>query len=150
MKINALLFLWLTFSVTAMAQNNDYYMSKTIQVPFEEATLKVKEALKTQGFGIVSEQDMDKMLHEKLGNINMKPYRVLGACNAKIAHQVIQLEDNIALFLPCKVIVKYVDEYSTEVVFVNPETAMEVVKNKEAKRILSTVTDLLKKAMADI
>ncbi len=132
------------------AQNETYYFSKTVDVSIDDATISAKAALKKQGFGIVSESDMDKTLSEKLGVSDMKPYRVLGACNAKIAFKVLQVEENVAIFLPCKVILKYKEDHKTEVVIVNPEVAMKAINNKEAKKIFKEVSDLLKTALAGI
>ncbi len=137
-------------AVNLSAQKQNYYSSKTVQLSFEEATTKTKEALKKQGFGIVAESDMDQMLKEKIGIADMKPYRVLGACNAKIAHKVLKLEENVGIFLPCKVIIKYKSEQKTEIVFVNPEVAMKPIKNKNAQVIFREVSVLLQKAMKDI
>ena len=82
MKTKALLFILVIFNMSAYAQNEKYYMSKTLDLSMDVTIVKVKEVLKEQGFGIVSEDDMDKTLKNKLGDIDMKPMKVLGACNA--------------------------------------------------------------------
>ncbi|TLX77047.1 DUF302 domain-containing protein [Labilibacter sediminis] len=148
MKAASLLFVFAMFTMIVNAQEK-YYFSKTLDASFEEATTKTKEALKKQGFGIVAESDMDKMLKEKI-DADLKPYRVLGACNPKIAHKAILTEENVGIFLPCKVIIKYVDEKKTEVVIVNPNVAMKAIKNKDTQKIFKDVSELMKKVLEAI
>ena len=148
MKSTALIISFLLFSLITDAQEK-YYFNKTFSLSFEEATTKAKESLKEQGFGIVAESNMDQMLKEKIG-AELKPYRVLGACNAKIAHKAILAEENVAIFLPCKVLIKYIDENKTEVVIVNPNVAMKVIDNKKALKLFDEVSVLMKKALDGI
>ena len=84
----------------------DYYFSKEVKGSFDEVIDKTKKSLKEQGFGIITEIEMDKTLKEKLDDVDMMRYTILGACNPKFAYQTLQLEENIGLFLPCKVLVK--------------------------------------------
>ncbi len=138
-------------SLSVNAQKGNYYLSKSVDLSIEEVTPKVKEVLKKHGFGIVSESNMDQSLKEKLGDVvDMKPYRVLGACNAKIAHKIISVEENIAIFLPCKIILKYIDENKTEVVVVNPKVAMKAVKNPKAKEIINEVSETFNTILSEI
>ncbi|GAF01772.1 DUF302 domain-containing protein [Saccharicrinis fermentans] len=148
MKIILGFIFYMMFALTINAQDS-YYFNKMVELSFEEATTKAKASLKTQGFGIVAESNMDKMLKEKIG-VDLMPYRVLGACNPKIAYRAIQVEDNIAIFLPCKVIIKYVAENKTEVVMVNPVVAMKAIDNTKAHKLLMEVSVLMKKALDDI
>ena len=85
----------------------------------------MKASLKEQGFGIITEIDMHSTLEEKLGDVDMKPYRILGACNPKYAYQTLQKEENIGLFLPCKVLIKQTDENRCDVVMVNPSASSQ-------------------------
>ncbi len=149
MKIRLLLIMLAMFSIAVTAQKEKYYFSKTVKLGFEEATVKTKSELKKHGFGIVAESNMDKMLKDKI-DADIKPYRVLGACNPKIAHKAILAEENVAIFLPCKVILKFIDKNSTEVIIVNPRVAMKPIKNKEAQVIFKEVSVLMKKALEGI
>jgi len=150
MKTKALLFILVIFNMSAYAQNEKYYMSKTLDLSMDVTIVKVKEVLKEQGFGIVSEDDMDKTLKNKLGDIDMKPMKVLGACNAKLAYKVLQAEENMAIYLPCKVLIKYKEDNKTEVVFVNPKVAMNAVDNKEALDVMEEAFNMLKKAFVSL
>lgn len=146
------LLLIFTFSViTAGAQEaTEYYMSKTVNLSFEETTLIVKDALKKQGFGVITEIEMDEKLKEKIPEADIKPYRILGVCNPKFAYETIKVEENIGLFLPCKVLIKQIDAYKTEVVMVNPSVLMGMLENNSLTEVADKVTQRFKKALADI
>ncbi|MGQ1785531.1 DUF302 domain-containing protein [Saccharicrinis sp. GN24d3] len=148
MKTSFLFLFLMMFTVLVNAQEK-YYFSKTVDLSFEEATTKTKASLKEQGFGIVAESNMDQMLKEKI-NVDLKPYRVMGACNPKIAYKALQTEENVGIFLPCKVIIKFVSENKTEIVMVNPTVAMQAVNNADAKKLFEEVSVLMKKALDGI
>ena len=132
------------------AQNDNYYFSKKVSGSYDEVTSKVKSSLKEQGFGIITEIEMDKILKEKLDNVEMKPYRILGACNPKFAYQTLQAEDTIGLFIPCKVLIKQIDEHNSEVVMVDPSTLMKMLGNEELIPIADKVTALFRKALDNL
>lgn len=147
-KIFLLVSVTLLFLFIATAQETpEYYFSKTIKASFEETTQKVKEALKAQQFGVITEIAMDKKLAEKLPDVHIEPYLLLGACNPKFAYETMQKEENIGLFLPCKVLIKYKDKNTTEVVMVNPSVLMQMLGNKELNGIADEVTQRFKKAL---
>lgn len=136
---------------TSLAQSEDsYYMSRTIKYSFEEATERVKAALKDQEFGIITEIEMHEKLAEKIEDVDIKPYRILGACNPKFAYQTIQAEENIGLFLPCKVLVKYLDENTTEIVMVNPSVLMNMLGNEKLTGVADEVTLRFRKALESL
>lgn len=139
-------------SVSAFSQEvekGDYYYSKTLKGNLEEVTPKVKEALKDQGFGIVTEIDMHKTLKEKL-DVDVMGYRILGACNAKYAYETLQKEENIGVFLPCKVLLKEIEENKVEVVAVDPAKLMKMLGNKDLEPIADEVSVLFKKALEQL
>ncbi|MEO8233017.1 MAG: DUF302 domain-containing protein, partial [Ignavibacteriota bacterium] len=82
-----------------------YYFSKKIDLGFEEAIEKVTEALKSEGFGILTEIDVKETLKKKL-DVDFRPYRILGACNPPFAYKALQAEDKVGIMLPCNVIVQ--------------------------------------------
>ena len=121
------------------AQDSEkYYMNKTISYDFEDATSRLKAALKDQGFGTITEIEMHEKLAEK--DFEIKPYRILGVCNPGYAYKTLQAEENIGLFLPCKVLVKYVDDTTTEIVMVNPSVLMKMLGNKDLMKVADEVT----------
>ena len=141
------------FSLSAFSQQNiteeKYYFSKTLKGDLETVTDKVKTALKDQGFGIVTEIDMHKTLKEKL-DVSMAGYRILGACNAKFAYKTVQKEENIGVFLPCKVLLKEKENNTVEVVAVNPARLMSMLGNDDLKPISEEVADLFKEALKQL
>ena len=81
-----------------------YYFNKILPLPFDEAVARTTAALKAEGFGIISEIDVQKTFKEKIG-VSFRKYRILGACNPKLALEALELEDKIGTMLPCKVVV---------------------------------------------
>lgn len=149
-KITTILVIALLSASLDAKSASHYYYSKTISGSLDEVTMQVKEVLKEQGFGIVSEMDMHKTLNEKVEGANVKPYRLLGACNPKFAYDVIQKEGNIGLFLPCKVLLKEKAGNEIEVVMVNPTVMIDIVDNPELDGIADEVTKRFEKAIKNL
>lgn len=107
-----------------------YYFNKIVSTKnFDEAIEQVTAALKEEGFGILTEIDIQKTLKEKI-NVDFKKYRILGACNPKFAHEALLAEDKIGVFLPCNVIVEEHENGDIEVSAVDPIASMSAVKNE--------------------
>jgi uncharacterized protein (DUF302 family) len=106
----------------------NYYISRLTDLPFDSAVAQTIERLKTQGFGVLTDIDIQATLKGKLG-IEMRKYRILGACNPSFAHQALQLEDRLGVLLPCNVIVRETDDGKVEVASVDPVVAMEKTGN---------------------
>jgi uncharacterized protein (DUF302 family) len=100
-----------------------YGLSKTLAVPFDDALASTREALKDEGFGIISEIDLKDKLKEKLG-VDFRRYTILGACNPPLAYQTLQEDLAIGLLLPCNVIVYEADAADKSVVAVIDARAM--------------------------
>jgi len=107
-----------------------YYFAKTITLPFEEAVERVKAELKNGGFGVLTEIDVRKTLHEKLG-VDFRPYRILGACSPRHAYEALLAEDKIGTMLPCSVIVQELGPDRIEVAAIDPLASMAAVKNED-------------------
>jgi len=111
-----------------------YYLNKTVKgLTFEQAIDKVTEALKDEGFGILTEIDVSATLKKKL-DVDFKPYHILGACNPPYAHQALKSEDFIGLMLPCNVIVKQESDH-IEIAAVDPLASMQAVGNEDLEII---------------
>jgi uncharacterized protein (DUF302 family) len=133
---------------TLSAQNEiKYYFSKTVDGTFDGVTQKLKAELKKQGFGVITEIDMDGKLKEKLGDVNIMPYRILGVCNPGFAFKTIQVEENIGLFLPCKVLVKDMGRGKIEVVMVDPSVLMSMLGKEDLVKIAEAVTKKFRVAL---
>ena len=124
-----------------------YYFSKTVPAGFDEAVKRTTEALKAEGFGIISEIDVKKTLKEKIG-AEFRNYRILGACNPKLAHEALQLEDKVGTMLPCNVVVQEVDGGKTEVAAIDPVASMQAIDNPKLREAATRVQEMLKKVIA--
>lgn len=142
--------MFVTLQISSAQQPEKYYFGKTVKGSFEEVTVKVKSALKKQGFGVVTEIDMDKTLREKLEGVSLRPYKILGVCNPGFAWETIQAEENIGLFLPCKVILKDLGNGNIEVVMVNPSVLMRMLGKKDLEETADQVTEKFRKALDEI
>lgn len=117
----------------------DYYFSKTLETSFDEAVQKTVEALKTEGFGVISEINIHEKLKEKL-NVDFRQYKILGACNPTYAYKALQAEDKIGTMLPCNVIVQELSGTRVEVAAVNPAASMMAIQNTELEGIATVIT----------
>ncbi len=104
-----------------------YYFSKTLHTSFDDAIARVTEALKQQGFGVLTDIDVKATMKKKL-DVDFRNYRILGACNPPFAHRALELEDKIGTMLPCNVIVQQVGD-AVEVAAVDPLASMAGVNN---------------------
>lgn len=122
-------------------------MSKTMTTSFEQTIELVTEALKTEGFGVLTEIDVQKKLKEGL-DVEFRKYRILGACNPKFAHKALQHEDNIGVMLPCNVIVQEAGSNKIEVAAVDPVASLMAVDNKELMEIAREIKVKLERVIA--
>ena len=123
-----------------------YYFSKTLAVPFAEAVKRTTEALKRESFGIITEIDVKQTLKSKIG-VDFRNYRILGACNPKLAHEALELEDKIGTMLPCNVVVQELGSNQTEIAAIDPVASMQAVDNPRLKEAALRVQTLLRKAI---
>jgi uncharacterized protein (DUF302 family) len=106
-------------------------------------------ALKTEGFGVISEIRMHEKLKEKL-NVDFRKYTILGACNPPYAYKALQTEDKIGTMLPCNVIVQELSEKQIEIAAVNPIASMQAVKNENLNGIAEEITAKLKRVISNL
>ncbi|RME15220.1 MAG: DUF302 domain-containing protein [Bdellovibrio sp.] len=126
-----------------------YYFSKTLNIPYEEAIQKATEVLKEHGFGVLTEIDVSATLKKKI-DVDFPKYKILGACNPKMAHQALQKEEHIGLMLPCNVIVRELEGGQTEVAAVDPVASMRAIQNKELHQVATQVQSMLKDVIEKI
>ncbi len=129
--------------------NNELFFKRTVDGNLPTVREQVEKALKEVGFGVLTEIDMQAKLEEKLG-VKMPPYTVLGVCSPKFANEAIQVEENIGIFLPCKVLLKQSGDGKIDVLVLNPAAPMQMMKNEKLNAIASEVTALLKKVTENI
>lgn len=120
----------------------EYAYVREVEAGFDETVEKVKEELKKEGFGVLSEIRVDKLFKEKL-DLDMEPYVILGACNPNYSSELIGIDLNSGTFLPCNMVV-YVKEGKTYVSLLLPTVAMSVTGNKELLEVAEKVKEILK------
>jgi uncharacterized protein (DUF302 family) len=123
-----------------------YHFSKRLDLPFDQAVLRVTEALKREGFGVLTDIDVGATMKAKLGQ-DFRPYRILGACNPQLAYRALQLEDKIGTMLPCNVIVQMHEDGGVEVSAVDPVAFMQAIENPALAEVAAEVQAKLKRVV---
>ena len=126
-----------------------YYFSKILNIPFDEAITKVTDELKKEGFGILTDIDVQATLKKKM-NVDFRKYRILGACNPQYAYQALLAEDKIGTMLPCSVIVQETTEGKVEVASIDPIASMQAINNPRLGDLAVQVQAKLKKVIESL
>lgn len=124
-----------------------YGFGKTVPMDFERAIDVVTEALQAEGFGVLTDIDVQATLKKKLGE-DMPPYRILGACNPPLAHQALAAEPPIGLLLPCNVVVRQEDNGTVHVEFMDPAAVLDLVDNPAVHELAAQVRARLERVCA--
>jgi uncharacterized protein (DUF302 family) len=126
-----------------------YYINKKISTDFDQAVLLVTESLKKEGFGILTEINIQEKLKEKL-NIDFRKYKILGACNPAYAYKALQMEDKVGTMLPCSVIIQELGNNEIEVAAIDPIASMMAIENPKLKDIATEIQQKLKAAIDNL
>jgi uncharacterized protein (DUF302 family) len=126
-----------------------YYFSKVVNDNFETAVSNVTEQLKQEGFGVLTEIDVQQIFKKKL-NINFRKYKILGACNPDFAYQALLVEPAIGTMLPCNIIVQEDEKGKVQVASVDPVASMTAIKNKSLEKIAYAIQEKLKKVILQV
>lgn len=124
-----------------------YVHSKTLSGPFDETVARTREALAAEGFGVITEIDVQKTLKTKIG-VDFRRYLILGACNPALAYEALKLEANVGAMLPCNVVVQETGEGRTEVSAIDPVASMQAIDNRGLKDKAALVGEKLKAAIS--
>jgi uncharacterized protein (DUF302 family) len=125
-----------------------YTLSGTTTLPFADAVARVRETLKEEGFGVLTEIDVQATLREKLGE-EMEPYLILGACNPPYAHRALGLEPELGTLLPCNVVV-YERDGATHVSAVDPQAMLGIVGNPALDPVAAEIRAKVERAVEKV
>ncbi len=126
-----------------------YYMDTVLPHSFEETRKKVIEALREEGFGVLTEIDLQATFKKKL-NIDFRKYSILGACNPHFAHHALVQEEKIGTMLPCNIIIQELGVGKTEVAAVDPQASMQAVDNPTLIQLAAQVKEKLQRVVSSI
>jgi len=126
-----------------------YGIHVTVDCGMEEAEQKAIEALKAEGFGVLTEIDVKAVLKKKI-DVDRKPYKILGACNPVLANKALQVEPDLGLLLPCNVVIREEEDGSTTVAIVDPAAMFTVVGKPEMEEMADEVREKFERIMANI
>ena len=126
-----------------------YVNSKIVNYTFEDAITKVTDELKKEGFGILTEIDVQETLKNKL-DVDFRKYKILGACNPTFAYKALQTEETLGVLLPCNVVVQEKEDGKVQVSVVNPMESMQAVKNPALEEVAVTVSSKLQKVFENL
>ncbi len=126
-----------------------YYNSKTVSTSFDDTIINVIEELKKEGFGVLTEINVQETLKKKL-DVDFRKYKILGACNPSLAYKALSVEENIGVMLPCNVIVQEKEDGIIQVSAINPMESMKSVANPNLEEVASTVSSKLAKVIENL
>lgn len=126
-----------------------YYLGRMLSFSFDAAVARTMDALKKEGFGVISDIDIKGTLKKKIG-VDYPSYRILGACNPALAYEALKLENKVGTMLPCNVVVRDAGNGQTEVAAIDPVASMQAIDNRELKRAAEQVRAKLEKVVAQL
>jgi len=129
-----------------MANDAAYALTRETALSYEEADRRVREALKAEGFGVLTEIDVKDTLKKKL-DVDFQKYEILGACNPPLAHQALQTEADIGLLLPCNVVVRELPDGRTMVEALDPVTQLGVAGNEALGPVAEDVRQRMQRVL---
>ncbi len=131
-----------------MVTQSAYGLSRELDMPYDDTLERVKDALKSEGFGVLTEIDVQDTLQQKL-QVDFRRYQIIGACNPALAHKALQAELQVGLLLPCNVIV-YEEAGGTTVAAFDPVAAMGLAQNSALEDVAREAKERLKRALESI
>ncbi len=129
-------------------ESGAYGIGRYLDEPYETALPRVVDALKAEGFGVITEIDMKKTMKEKLG-VDVPSHTILGACNPKLAHAALEIEPDLGVLLPCNVVV-YATDRGTRVTAVNAGTMIGIVGNEKLDPLAAQIQERLDRVLESL
>ena len=126
-----------------------YYFNTIVSGDFDTTIEKVTQLLQKEGFGILTQIDIQETLKKKL-DVDFKKYKILGACNPPFAYKALQSEDKIGTMLPCNIIVQELEPNKIEVAAINPMVSMQAVKNSQLEDVAQEVSERLENVIKQL
>lgn len=123
-----------------------YYITRTIPIRYEDAITHVENALREEGFGVITRIDVQDTLKKKI-NVDFHPYIILGACNPALAYEALQLENKVGTMLPCNVVVQQTGPTQSEVAAIDPVASMKAIDNPALQQAARKVRESLARAI---
>jgi len=120
-----------------------------LKTDFESATQSVTEALKAEGFGVLTEIDVKETLKKKL-DVDFRPYKILGACNPPLAHRALTADSQVGLLLPCNVVISQGEEGMVEISLVDPLSMLGIVVNRDVEPVAQEARARLERVAASL
>ena len=127
----------------------NYYFNTVVSGDFDAIFVKVTQLLQKEGFGILTQIDIQETLKKKL-DVDFKKYKILGACNPPFAYKALQSEDKIGTMLPCNIIVQELKPNKIEVAAINPMVSMQAVKNSQLENVAQEVSGRLENVIKQL
>jgi uncharacterized protein (DUF302 family) len=126
-----------------------YYLTKMLSPPIGETVARVTEALKIEGFGVLTEIDVSATLKQKIG-VDYPAYRILGACNPTLAHEALMLENKVGTMLPCNVVIRDAGNGQIEVAAIDPVASMQAIDNPALKQAALQIRAKLERVISGL
>jgi uncharacterized protein (DUF302 family) len=126
-----------------------YFINKIVETDFNTTIKNVTKLLETEGFGVLSEIDVQETLKKKL-DVDFRKYKILGACNPPNAYKALSSEPYIGLMLPCNIVIQETDEGKTDVSAINPQASMQAVQNQELISIAGEIKNKLERVIKSL
>lgn len=123
-----------------------YYFSRILDLDFDAAVQRTRDALKAEGFGVITEIDVRQTFRAKL-DVEFRPYIILGACNPRMAFEALSIEDKVGTMLPCNVVVQELSPGRSEVAAIDPAASMQAIGNADLSAKARQVGEMLQQAL---
>lgn len=132
-----------------MTETTQIGFTARLKTDFDSAVQRVTDALKAEGFGVLTEIDVKETLKKKL-NVDFRPYKILGACNPRLAHRALTADPQVGLLLPCNVVVSQGEEGMIEISLVDPLSMLGIVTHPDVEPVAQEARKRLERVVGSL